>query len=394
MHQHIEAHSAETVFDHDSTLVVALELSGKSWDVGALVPGVARRPRRGLEPRDMAGLFKALEGWKAEASSAGRVVRRVVLTYEAGRDGFWIARYLRDRDIEVHVMHPVSIPVPRRARRAKTDRIDLNMLLRTLVAWLRGEPDACSMSQIIERDEEDQRRPVRERERLISERIGVENRIENLLCLHGIYGFKPRLKKALAQLEELRCFDGQPLPPHVMAEIRRLMARHKLMSEQLRDLEAERDQIATMEAKGPAAQKIQLLARLVGLGVETATVLARELFYRKFKDRRALASFVGLTGTPFRSGGVQREQGISKTGNARVRRTIVQLAWRWLRFRPESELSRWFAQRTMGAKGRIRKVMIIALSRKLLITLWRYVETGLSPANLRFATAAVQGADM
>jgi transposase len=198
----------------------------------------------------------------------------------------------------------------------------------------------------------------------------------------------------LAQLEELRCFDGQPLPPHVMAEIRRLMARHKLMSEQLRDLEAERDQIATMEAKGPAAQKIQLLARLVGLGVETATVLARELFYRKFKDRRALASFVGLTGTPFRSGGVQREQGISKTGNARVRRTIVQLAWRWLRFQPESELSRWFAQRTMGAKGRIRKVMIIALSRKLLITLWRYVETGLSPANLRFATAAVQGADM
>src|SRR3546814_8144758 len=157
----------------------------------------------------MAGRLRSLEGWKSEAGAAGRMIDRVVLTYEAGRDGFWIARSLQAQGIEVHVVHPASVPVPRGRRRAKTDRIDLDMLLRTFLAWLRGEPRVCSMVRVPSEAEEEKRRPGRERERLVAERIELENRIESLLCLHGAAGFKPRLQKATAQLEALRDFAGR-----------------------------------------------------------------------------------------------------------------------------------------------------------------------------------------
>ncbi len=376
---------AATAFDHDSTLVLALELSGKGWEVGAVLPGVARRPRRTLAQRDMAGLLKQIERWQAEVQRAGRTVRRTVLAYEAGREGFWIARYLLAQGIEVQIMHPSSIPVERRGRRVKTDRIDLDMLLRTLLAWLRGEPRVCSMVRIPSETEEDMRRPERERERLVSERIALENRIENLLCLHGIGSFKPRLKKAAERLDELRSFAGAPLPPMLLAELKRLMTRHCVLSGQLKEIEAAREETAS--APDRTAQQIQVLARLIGLGLATATGLAREVFCRSFADRRAIAGFVGLTGTPFNSGGSEREQGISKNGNPRVRRILMQLAWRWLRFQPDSALSCWFVERTGGAKGRIRKIMIVALARKLLVALWRYVETGELPAGWRLAAA-------
>ena len=388
MPKQIEANKAATAFDHDSTLVVALELSGKSWECGAVVPGVSRRPRRRLEPRDLPGLLTTIARWKAEAAAASREVRRVVLTYEASRDGFWIAHYLLARGIEVQVMHPASIAMPRRGRRRKTDRIDLDLLLRTFLAWLRGEPRVCSMARILGEEEVELRQPGRERERLVAERLQLENRIENLLCLHGTVGFKPRLKKAKERLEELRRYDGSPLPASTMAELRRLMARHALVSDQLRQIEAERDKVMTIVDPGRAERMIQLLVQLVGLGVETATVLVREaLGPRSFRDRRALASFVGVTGTPFQSGGMEREQGIDKNGNARVRRVLMQLAWRWVRFQSDSALSQWFAVRTSGAKGRIRKVMIVALARKLLVALWRYVETGVVPAGARLAAS-------
>ena len=388
MPKQFEPTNTAVAFDHNTTLVVALELSGKSWEAGAVVPGVARRPRRRLAPRDLAGLLRTIESWKGEASAAGRRVQSVVLSYEAGRDGFWIARYLLAQGIEVQVMHPASIPVPRRGRRAKTDRIDLDMLLRTLLAWLRGEPRVCSMARIASEAEEELRRPGRERERLVSERLQLESRMESLLCLHGIVGFKPRLKKAIEQLAALRTFAGSPLPPKTMAELTRLMMRHRLVSDQLREIEAERDAVVRIAEPDRAERMIQLLVQIVGLGVETASVLVREMLgSRSFRDRRALASFVGLTGTPFQSGGMEREQGIGKNGNARVRRILMQLAWRWLRFQPQSPLSRWFAQRTGGAKGRIRKVMIVALARKLLVALWRYVETGELPADTRTAAA-------
>ena len=378
---------AATAYDYDSTLVLALELSGKKWDVGAVLPGVIRRPRRSLASRDLAGLLKQIDRWKAEAERAGRPVRRTVLAYEAGRDGFWIARYLLAHGIEVEVMHPASIPVERRGRRVKTDRIDLDMLLRTLLAWLRGEPRVCSMVRIPSETEEDMRRPERERERLVSERIALENRIENLLCLHGIAGFKPRLKKAAERLDELRSFAGSPLPPMLLEELKRLMSRHRILSDQLKEIEAAREQMA-MEPEDLAAQQIQMLVLLYGMGLGTATGLTREVFCRTFHDRKAIASFVGLTGTPFNSGGSEREQGISKNGNPRIRRILLQLAWRWLRFQPDSALSCWFAERTGGAKGRIRKIMVVAVARKLLVALWRYVETGEIPAGARLAAVA------
>jgi len=221
--------TTEAAFDHYGTLVVALELSGKFWEAGAVVPGVTRRPRRRLQPRDIPGLLSQLDKWRAEALKAGRAMDRTVLTYEAGRDGFWIARCLLAHGIEVHIMHPASIPVER-GRRAKTDRIDLDMLLRTFLAWLRGEPRVCSMVPIPDVTEEDRRRPERERDRIVSERVTIENRIGNLLTLHGIAGFKPRQKKLVEKLEALRCYDGSPLPPHQMEELRRLLIRQRLLS--------------------------------------------------------------------------------------------------------------------------------------------------------------------
>jgi transposase len=387
MPKQLDPHHAATAFDHDSTLVVALELSGKSWEASAVVPGLARRPHRRLAVHDLAELLGSIARWKLEAAKAGRLVQRVMLTYEAGRDGFWIARYLLAQGIEVHVVHPASVPVDRQHRRRKTDRIDLDMLLRTFLAWLRGEPRVCSMVRIPSETEEDLRRPGRERERLICERLQLENRMENLLCLHGVAGFKPRLKKAAERLEQIRDFAGAPLPPHIMAELRRLMERHRLASQQLRELEAARDRVAEVTEPDQSERMIQILIRIVGLGAETATLLVRELFCRSFRDRRALANFVGLTGTPFRSGGMDREQGIGKNGNAHVRRIVMQLSWRWLRFQPDSALSRWFDERTGGANGRIRKVMIVAVARKLLIALWRYVETGEVPAGARILPA-------
>jgi transposase len=378
---------AATTASFDSTLVLALELSGKSWEMGAIVPGVARRPRRRLAPRDMPALLHQIERWKTEARQHGRNVQRTVLTYEAGRDGFWIARYLLARGVEVQVMHPASIPVERRGRRTKTDGIDLDMLLRTLLAWLRGEPRVCAMVRIPDAAEEDLRRPERERERLVSERIALENRIENLLCLHGISGFKPRLRRAAERLAELRTYAGDPLPRKLFEELRRLLARHRLLSEQLAEIEAARAAVVAEAASDPMVQRIQTLARLFGLGLTTATTLVREIFCRRFADRRALAGFVGLSGTPFNSGGTQREQGISKNGNPRVRRILLQLTWRWLRFQPDSALSRWFAERAAGGRGRIRQVMAVAVARKLLVALWRYVETGELPAGARLTAA-------
>lgn len=376
-----------TAFDHTTTLVTVLELSEKSWQLGASMPGVSRRPLRKIDVRDMSALLHALERWKGEASEAGHTVSRVVLGYEAGRDGFWIARFLRARGIEVYVLHPSSIAVERRGRRAKTDRIDVDMLLGTLLGWLREEPRRCTMAPIPTEAEEDMREPGREREALVAARLKVENQMGSLLIRFGIADFRPRLKKAGQKLEELCTVDGRPLPPKTMEKLRRLMDRHRLLSEQMKQIEEARQQVVTVPDPDRLEAMIQMLVRIVGLGVETATVLVHEVFSRRFRDRKALAAFVGLTGTPFDSGGSRREQGISKNGNPRVRRMVTQLMWRWLKFQPGSALARWFAERTGGAKGRIRKIMAIALARKLLVALWRYVENGAIPEGARLASA-------
>ena len=391
MTEFFDAHRPATAFDHDSTLVVAMELSGKSWQLGAVVPGVVRRPKRGLKVGDTDELLRVLERWKAEAAKAGRTIARVVVAYEAGRDGFWIARHLIERGIEVQVMQPASIPVERKGRRAKTDRIDLDMLLRTLLAWLRGEPRVCAMVRVPSEEEEDLRRPGRERHKLTRERVGIENQIQSLLWLHGIYGFRPRLKKAKEKLEALRMRSGASLPRETMAQLRRLMDQQRLLSEQLAEIDAAREAELAAAAKAPDPERgqrmIRLLVAICGMGLETATQLVREVLCRPFRDRRAVAAFVGLTGTPFQSGGMEREQGVSKNGDKRVRGLMMQLAWRWLKFQSDSALSRWYVARVGDAKGRIRKIMAVALARKLLVALWRYVQTGVIPEGARLTAA-------
>jgi transposase len=388
MTEYFDAHRPATAFEHDSTLVVAMELSGKSWQLGGVAPGVSRRPKVSVKAHDMEGVLRVVERWKGEAAQAGKTIARVVMAYEAGRDGFWIARELIGRGIEAQVMQPSSIPVERKGRRAKTDRIDLDMLLRTLLAWLRGEPRVCTMVRVPSCEEEDARRPGRERDKLVRERVGIENQIQGLLCLQGIYDFRPRLRKASEKLEQLRAPSGEAPPALMMAQLWRLMKRLALLSQQIAEIDAAR--VAELNAPDPdrGMRMIRMLVSLCGLGLETATRLVREVLDRPFRDRRAIAAFVGLTGTPFQSGGMDHEQGISKNGNTRVRCLLLQLAWRWLRFQPESALSRWFVGRVGEAKGRIRKVMAVALARKLLIALWRYVNDGLVPEGARFAPAA------
>jgi transposase len=374
-----------TTYDHTITIVAVLELSGKSWLFGAVAPGVDRRTKRSIDARDIEGVMKALEQLKIEARKAGFEVGRVVLGYEAGRDGFWIARALQTRGLEVYVMHPSSISVERRGRRAKSDRLDVDILLGTLLGWLRGEPRRCTMAPIPTEAEEDMREPGRRREAIVAARLKVENQIDALLVRYGVESFKPRLKNAEQKLAELKTAEGRELPPNTMGSVRRLLAQHRLLSQQLKEIEAARQQVATKVDPDPVERKIQLLSSIFGLGVETATVLAQEVFARCFKDRRALAAFVGVSGTPYDSGGSRREQGLSKNGNSCVRRLLGQLAWRWLKFQPESGLARWFHQRVNGAKGRIKKIMIVALARKLLVALWRFVETGEIPEGVRFA---------
>jgi transposase len=382
-----DAHRPATAFEHDSTLVLALEMSEKAWDLGAVVPGVDRRPKKHFDARAVDAILTSVERWKAEALRAGRTVHRVVLTYEAGRDGFWLARYLADHEIEVHVVQPSSIAVERKGRRAKTDRLDVDMMLGALLCWLRGEPRACTMVRVPSIEEEDARLPGRSRQVVVRDRLAIENRIENLLCVHGVSGFKPRLKKAEENVEQLRTFEGKALPAKMMDELRRLLAVHRLLTEQLAAIETARDQVIIAADPNREERMIQLLVHIYGLGAETATTLVREVFCRPFKDRRAIAAFVGLTGTPFKSGGTDREQGISKNGNPRVRAALQQLAWRWLRHQADSPLSQWFAARTGGAKSRIRKIMAVALARKLLVMLWRYVDTGIVPDGVRMSAA-------
>jgi transposase len=299
-----------------------------------------------------------------------------VVVQEAGMDGFWLHRRLEAEGVESHVVDPGSVAAPRRQRRAKTDAIDGETLLRTLLAWRRGEPRVCAMVRPPSPGEEDRRRTSRERGTLLEERVRHTNRIKGLLATQGVYDFEPLRPDRLERLGALVTGDGRPLPERLAAEVRRHLRRLELVLEMLDEVEAERDR-ATAAAPGKAAA----LLRLKGLGAESAAVLGAEVFYRSFANRRGVAAYAGLVPSPFASGDSCREQGVSKAGNPRVRRMMVELAWLWVRFQPESALSQWFVARVGAAKGRVRRIAIVALARKLLVALWRYVETGLVPTG-------------
>jgi transposase len=378
-----------TALDHESTIVTAVELSARSWLVGAQVAGLARQCRQKLAP-SAAALLEHLDHLRQRAGRAGKRVGRVVVAYEAGRDGFWLARWLLTRGVEVYVIQPSSVPVDRRARRAKTDALDVEMLLRTTLAWLRGEPRVCSMVPIPSEAEEDGRRPLRERQDLIRERLAITNKIDGVLATLGIGGYRALRRDRREQLEGLRGPDGDLLPVHAKARLARLLDRLELVLEQIKTLEEARDAVVTQDdtASGGAVDvMIRKLAGLKGIGPELATLLTWEAFVRPFRNRRALAGYAGLTGTPFDSGGRQREQGIGKAGNRRLRAALVELAWLWLRYQPDSTLAAWFRGRTQAAGSRTRKVMVVALARKLLVALWRFCRDGVLPEGAALKAA-------
>lgn len=375
MSQLFDASRSLTSLEQDSTIIAVIEMSQAKWLVAAVVPGVARQPLKRLDA-DEAALLKLLHRWRNEASQAGRQIKRIVVAYEAGRDGFWLARWLRVHGVEAYVIHPASIAVSREHRRAKTDRLDTELLLRAFLGWLRGEKRHCSMVAIPTVEEEDARRPNRERGNLVTEQTRIVNQIKAILTRFGIRTFRPTLRKAEEKLEGLRTAEGAPLLENTRAELRRHLARLSVVREQIRAIEHSRlGKLATTPEKGPHAM-VRLIARVLGVGVETADMLVNEVFSRRWRDRKAVARYSGLTGCPDESGKRRRERGLARAGNARVRCGMIQLAWRFLRFQKDSALAQWFQARTADGRGGTRKTMIVALARKLLIALWRLATTG------------------
>jgi transposase len=364
---------------YDHTLFLAIELSSKSWVLAAQVPGLQKtKAKRSIEP-DKLALRSAIDGYRARAAAAGYRVDRVVATYEAGWSGFWLARWLIAEGVEVHIIQPSSVPVDRRMRRAKSDGIDAELLLRTLLAWLRGEPRVCSMVPIPDEADEDVRRCIRERAELVSERGRLSNRIGAVLATLGIGDYNPLLQNRRRRLATLRTALGEPIPPYALAKIERLLNRLELVLAQIAELERERDAVAASSSPDEAGKMIQQLCSLRGIGVQSATILVREAFVRRFANGKALGSYAGLTATPYSSGGVEREQGIGKAGNRRLRTVMVELAWLWQRYQPGAALITWFRERTGSTGRRVRKVMVVALARKLLIALWRFAVDGVIP---------------
>jgi len=381
MSKPVDLSKSLAALDQDSTLIVVIELSQSSWLVAGRAPGVARDPLKKLKP-DPEQLFKLIDRWREESRRAGHVVRRVCVAFEAGRDGFWLARLLRQHDIEAYVIHPTSIPVKRDHRRAKTDRLDTALLMRAFLGWLRGEADHCSMAAIPTLEEEDGKRPTRERESRVKTRSRIVNRLKGALARLGIHGFNPKLRKSAEKLEQLRTGAGEPLPPNTLAELRRDMAEMRFVADQIKQIEKARETRLEKAPDEGMHPMVRLLASIKGIGLETAEMLVAEILSRKLRDRRAVARYAGLTGSPDESGSKRREKGLARAGNGRVRRGMIQLAWRFLMFQKDSALVKWFEARTVDGPRNVRKTMIVAMARKLLIDLWRFVEDGVVPAGV------------
>ncbi len=363
---------------NDITLFASLELSKSKWVVTINSPGSEKFSKHVIEGGDGVGLLDLLSRLRAKAEQRYGAPIRVTVIQEAGLEGFWIHRLLIANGIESHVVDAASIAVPRRHRRAKTDSIDGETLLRTLMAWARGERRVCSMVQAPSPEEEDRRRLTRERGSLLKDRIRHTNRIKGLLSGQGIRDYNPLRRDRLDRLDELRTGDGRELPPMLKAEIRRELDRLALATTQLAEVERARDALIRADAEEPN-NPAALLLKLKGLGPEFASLLWLESLFRSFTNRRQVAAYGGLAPSPWQSGSVERDQGISKSGNRRLRKTMIELAWFWLRHQPDSALSRWFRARVGAAKGRVRRIAIVALARKLLVALWRYVTQGVVP---------------
>lgn len=362
-----------------NAIFVSLELSRSTWLVTSLSPGRGERiSRHQVRGGDVPALLERFAQLQAKARERTGEQYPLVVIQEAGLDGFWIHRCLVREGIESHVVDAASIAASRRSRRAKTDKLDGEALVRTLLAFKRGEPRVCAMVTVPSVDDEDRRRVCRERRSLVMERVRHVNRIKGLLFAQGVGDYEPLRATRRARLEELVTGDGRPLPRHVKREIERELDRLELIVRQIKEVECERDAMleATTDEVEPASAR---LLKLRGIGPEFAGVLHAEAFFRSFNNRRQVACYAGLAPSPWQSGAMDREQGVSKAGNKRLRTTMIQVAWLWLRHQPESELTRWYAERVQANGGRIRRVMIVALARKLLIALWQFSSAGVVP---------------
>lgn len=358
-------------------IFVSMELSRTSWLLTSLSPGAGERmSKHALRSGDVAGLWARLSQLREKVRVRTGQVFPIIVVQEAGMDGFWIHRLLQANGIESHVVDPASIATSRRRRRAKTDKIDGEALLRALLAFKRGEPRVCAMVRAPTPQEEDRRRICRERKTLTAERVEHVNRIKGLLFAQGVSDYEPLQRKRRERLEELRTGDGRSLPNHLKAQIGRELDRLELVLQQIKCVEAERDALPSLSDEGMPAPAT-MLQKLKGIGREFAAVLSSEGLFRSFSNRRQVAAYAGLAPTPWQSGSVAFEQGVSKAGNPRLRTTMIQLAWLWLRHQPHSRLTLWFHQRVQLNGGRIRKVLIVALARKLLVAFWKYVTAGI-----------------
>jgi transposase len=359
-----------------AAIFVSLELSRSTWLITSLVPGGGdKMSKHSVRSGDIAELMTHFAKLREKAHGRAGASFPIIAIQEAGLDGFWVHRVLERAGIESHVVDAASILTSRRRRRAKTDRIDGEALLRTLLAYKRGEPRVCAMVRTPSPEEEDRRRLCRERKTLVAERVAHVNRIKGLLFAQGIADYEPLRGDRRQRLEVLRTGDGRPLPLYLKAQIGRELDRLELLLEQLKAVEAERN--AVLEPTNDAAPiAVQALAGLRGIGPEFTAMLWSECLFRSFRNRRQLAAYAGLAPTPWQSGSVQHEQGVSKSGNPRLRSTMIQLAWLWLRHQPTSELSLWFRERVKRNAGRGKKTAIVALARKLLVALWKFSSSG------------------
>jgi transposase len=376
----------------ENTVYVAIDLSVSSWVVAARLPSIDKSRLHRLEGGDTAALLRTIADLRMQASTTLGTAAEIACCFEAGRDGFWLHRLLTAHGIAAYVLEPTSILVNRRARRAKTDRLDAEGMLRVLATWLAGDRQVCSMVRVPTPEEEDAKRPHREREQLVADKLRIDNRIEALLFTQGIRG-RPSLRSWDRDVALLQTGDGRALPPLLRSELDRLRRRLVLVLELIRELEAARtDALEKAEAADTMAGKITARQRIRGIGENFAAVLTREVFYRSFDNRRQLASYVGITPMPYQSGGMDRDRSISRAGNPRARTTMIQLAWLWLRYQPDSALAKWFRARVGTLQGRTRRIAIVAMARKLLIALWRYVDAGVVPDGIALRTESAASA--
>ena len=360
-----------------AAIFVSLELSRSNWLVTTLSPGKGEKmSRHSVTAADVSGLMKLFAELQRKTEVRTGQSYPIITIQEAGLDGFWLHRVLQQNGIESHVVDPASIAMPRKRRRAKTDRIDGETLLRALLAYKRGEPRVCAMVVAPSPEEEDRRRLCRERRTLIEERIRHVNRIKGLLFAQGNFDYAPLRRDRRARLEALRTGDGRELPSHLRAQVGRELDRIELLLGQIKAVEAAQEALLGA-ARKPASQvaasdPVTMLLAFKGIGANFTAVLWSEAFYRQFSNRRQVAAYAGLAATPWQSGGIRHEQGVSKAGNPRLRTTMIQLAWLWIRHQPQSALTRWFKERSQQG----RKRAIVALARKLLVALWKYVTQG------------------